>query len=359
MWKKRKFWLILLLSILSIVLLATAGFAYKLQDIWHDVHYDTDTENALLPEKHKEKIIALNKKREERSQPVESEEPRYDFYTLLVGLDSRGEHFSLNTDSILVAHVMPKQQRIKLISLPRDLRVIDLDEQPAKINAIFAEGYMQARSESQKNPDLLSGELVKIGPYRVHEELLSAGMVMLRETVEEYLDIPIEHTFLVQFQTVTELVDAVGGIDVDVKRLMMWADSVDGTSIHFNPGMQHLNGQQALDYARFRRDSRGDAYNASDLERGKRQQEVISRIVDKAVSWHNLPKMMDLIEVAAQYVKTDMDQSTMMDMAKQFYNGWSDGSVETISFPGYWESPYIWMEDEELRKVKETLHALK
>src|SRR5699024_9540696 len=110
--------------------------------------------------------------------------------------------------------------------------------------------------------------------------------VTLRSKVEEVLDIDvIDYTFIVNFDTVTTLVDLVGGVEVDIKRSMHWDDSADGTSIHFEPGVQTLNGEEALNYARFRRDNRGGNYDSSDFDRGLRQQEVISAIVDELSSW--------------------------------------------------------------------------
>ncbi len=337
------------------MLFAATGLAYQLNHWWNDAHIPTDTDNAILSDKQREKISSQEK---QRTSPVKTEETRYDFYALLVGLDMRGDVFMLNTDSILVAHIMPKKQKIKLVSLPRDLKVTNLEDRTVKINSVFADGYMQARTQSRLQPELLSGETVKLGQFHVYEELLGSGMVVLRETVEGYLDIPIDYTFLVNFQTVTELVDAVGGIEVDVQRMMVWEDSADGTAIYFEPGVQDVNGQQALNYARFRKDSRGEQYDSSDLDRNRRQQEVITKLVDKVVSWNSLPKVLNLIEIMAQHVKTDMGQTDMMNLAKDFYNDWSNGSVETIAFPGYWEYPYVHIEDEDLADVKQALQSV-
>src|SRR5690625_5219257 len=209
-----------------------------------------------------------------------------DFYALVIGLDARGDSLTLNTDTILVAHILEDGKGVKLISVPRDLKVHNSQQKPAKINAIFAEGYMYARTEGRKNPDLLSGRTINVGGWQLAEEYISSGMVTLRSKVEEVLDIDvIDYTFIVNFDTVTTLVDLVGGVEIDVKRSMHWDDYADGTSIHFEPGLQTLNGEQALNYARFRMDNRGSRYDSSDFERGLRQQEIISAIADELISW--------------------------------------------------------------------------
>ncbi|GIQ68955.1 LytR family transcriptional regulator [Xylanibacillus composti] len=355
MWKTRKFWLIVGICFVALSLFAATGLAYQLNHWWNEAHISTDPDKAILSDKQRDKIMTqkLN-----RNEPEKNEETRYDFYALIIGLDLRDDSFMLNTDTIIVAHVMPKRQRVKLLSLPRDLRVTDLEDRSVKINSVFADGYMQAREKSRLNPDLLSGKTVKLGQFHIYEELLSSGMVVLRETVEEYLDISIDHTFLVHFQTVTELVDAVGGIEIDVKRTMVWDDGADGTSIYFEPGVQHVNGEQALHYARFRMDSRGERYHSNDFERNERQQEVISRIVDKVVSWNSLPKVLDMIDIVAKNVKTDMGQNDMIQLARNFYSGWSSGSVESIPFPGYWNYPFVYIDEEDLEQVKQALKSL-
>lgn len=354
LWKRRKFWLIVGICSLAATLFAATGLAYQLNQWWNEAHLPTDPDKAILSEKQREKILTLE---QQRVGPERTEETRYDFYTLIVGLDLRGDEFTLNTDSILVAHVMPKRQKVKLLSLPRDLRVTDLEDQTVKINSVFADGYMQARAKSRLEPELLSGKTVRLGQFNIYEELLSSGMVVLRETVEGYLDIPIDYTFLVHFQTVTELVDAVGGIEIDVQRTMIWEDNADGTGIYFEPGVQHVNGQQALNYARYRKDSRGERYDSSDFDRNRRQQEVIAKLVDKIVSWNSLPKVLDVIDIVAKHVKTDMGQTAMINLTKDFYGDWSSGSVETIAFPGYWKNPYVYIEDEDLIQVKEALKS--
>ena len=135
------------------------------------------------------------------AQEKGGEEKPEDFYVLVIGLDIRENLFLLNTDSLIVAHVIPQNHTVRLLSIPRDQRVVKSDGKNAKVNSIFAEGYNHTVQEARKNPDLLSGKMVTIGGRKMHEEYVSSGIAALRNTIERFLDISIEYSFIVNFQT--------------------------------------------------------------------------------------------------------------------------------------------------------------
>src|SRR5690606_14735761 len=126
------------------------------------------------------------------------------------------------------------------------------------------------------------------GSLNIHEEYISSGIASLRGTLERFLSVPIDYTYLVNFETVVELVDAVGGVEIDVDRSMQYTAEFDGTSIHLEKGLQVLDGRNALNYSRHRLDDRGVNYESSDFDRGRRQQEVITALVKKITSWNNI-----------------------------------------------------------------------
>ncbi|MDP5276792.1 LCP family protein [Chengkuizengella axinellae] len=306
---------------------------------------------------------------ETNTEEVVVEEKPEDFYALLIGLDFRLEPFTLNTDTIIVAHVIPQNKSVKLLSIPRDTR-IDFDGQLlnltsyrqtnpqfAKINSTFSDGYQHTYIESQKDPSILSGKYLKVNNAWLHEELISSGMIVLREEVEDLLDIEIEYSFLVNFQTVVSLVDAVGGINIYVDRDMQYDDSVDNTSIHLNRGQQVLNGQNALNFARFRQDNRGEAFYSSDFDRSRRQQEVIQALMDKIASWENVNKVFDLLDIVTENFKTDMNKTKMLLLVKDFYGITSD-SISTVPFEGNWQNPYVVITDEALDETRKNFKSI-
>jgi len=288
------------------------------------------------------------------------EEDPENYYVLMIGLDQRGNDLMLNTDSLIVAHIIPQEHLVKLISLPRDQKVSD-PESPGnykKINAIFAEGYNHALQEARKDPSLLSGKKVSIGKKRISEEYISSGMVALRETFEDFLDISIANTFLVNFETVIGLVDEVGGIEINVDRSMQYTAEFDHTHIDLQRGLQLLDGRNALNYARHRLDDRGANFESSDFDRGRRQQEVITALVNKMSSWGNITKTLDLLDIVTTNVKTDMSRGKMISLVKDFYGNLSSDTVISVPYPGYWKSPYVHIDEDDLRETIEAFTSI-
>ncbi len=353
------------LLVASCAALLLAGiFVYQIFSSLSDFGIDT---NAVIVDEYYQQRIDQSKRqntghRNDRAtadDPVDHQTPQPEhYYVLVIGLDTRGDVLTLNTDSIHVAHIIPEVDSIKLLSIPRDTRVSNTRGEDTKINAVFAEGYQYARSQAMKRPELLSGKTIRLGDFNIAEEYVSSGMVVLRETVEEYLDIDIDYTFLINFQTVVSLVDFVGGIEIDVERDMYWQDNADGTHIHFEKGLQLLDGEQALNYARFRKDLRGEEYDSNDFERGARQQKIMVTLLEQLNSWNNITKISEILDIVTANVKTDMPRSTMLSMANKLYGNISSSNVESIPFPGNWGGRYVDIEPEDLERIKQQFSSI-
>ncbi|WP_019536239.1 LCP family protein [Paenibacillus ginsengihumi] len=320
--------------------------------LYHNFHKSTiNLANAILDEGDLENINNWDMKNEQKL--VEWDAEPEDFYTLVIGLDNSDSHDGMNTDTILVAHVIPQNNIVKLLSIPRDLRVKNLRGSEAKINSIFANGYNYAVRQARENPNLLSGKYAQLGHNKVPEEYISSGMVMARETIERYMDIDIEYTFLVNYQSLISLVDLVGGIEINVERSMEYDAPSENMFIRLEPGVQVLDGEKALHYARFRKDNRGAAFHSDDFERGLRQQQIIVALIDKLNSWNNLPKVFEIIDTVSSNLKTNMTPNTMMAMVKEYYGKIATDHIYSLPFPGYWNHPYVDVEQEELEALLE------
>lgn len=339
-----------ILLIIGVLCLAGSLYAaWKVQNSVQDMRMNL--ESAILLEENIDQPSDNNA--EAVAKPIEEAPEADDFYALMVGLDYRPGSHTLNTDTIIVAHVIPQQGKVKMISLPRDLRMELQSGESRKINALFYDGYTHAQWSSNQDPDLLSGKKISLGGWNVPEEYFSSGMVHLRERVEDFLDIDVKHSFLIHFETLIQLVDAVGGIEIDVERSMQYDDPTDGTHIYFEPGLQELNGEQALNYARFRQDNRGPAYYSDDFERSQRQQELITALADKLSSWKSITRVFDILQVVSESFKTDMDDKQLFSFVRSYYDTFDGQSVESIAFEGYWESPYVRIEEEDLAELRE------
>lgn len=329
-----------IIVIAGILISAAAIFYYQVDRKLDQMEIDTD--NIIMPESAEDDPLPI----EPLAAADENEPDRNDFYALMIGIDQRGSTFMLNTDSLIVAHFIPDTGKIKLISIPRDQKVTDTSGNGVKINSIFASGYQAALTEARKNPKLLSGKKVSIGKLKIHEEYISSGIALLRQTLERFLSVEIDYSYLVNFETVVELVDAVGGVEIDVDRELHYTAEFDGTSIHLNKGRQLLDGRNALNYSRHRLDDRGVAYESSDFDRGRRQQEVIAALVDKIAGWNSIGKAMGLLDIVTSNIKTDMGRTKMVSLLTEYYGKLDSESIVSIPYPGKWISPFVVVEDE-------------
>ena len=207
------------------------------------------------------------------------------FNVLISGSDTRGG-FDKNgrSDVIMVATINPKTSTILLTSVPRDFYVTTACD--------AADGCMQ-------------GALDKITHTGIH------GTNTTKRTVEQLLGVEINYTFKVGFDTVTDLVDALGGVDVYVEP--GYAVSTSTFSVH--EGVNHLDGQHALAYARERY-----SYTEGDRQRTKNQQQVLMGIVNEATKPSVITKYASIMDAMANTFSTTMSNEEISDLIKHQIN---------------------------------------
>ena len=211
------------------------------------------------------------------------------FNVLISGSDTRGG-FDENgrSDVIMIATVNPKTHTILLTSVPRDFYVTTACD--------AGDGCME-------------GALDKITHTGIH------GTNTTKRTVEQLLGIEINYTFKVGFDTVTELVDAVGGIDVNVEPGYECDNFLHAPGLSVHAGVNHLNGEQALGYARERY-----AYTEGDRQRTKNQQQVLMGIVDKITSPAIVTNYSSIMDAMANTFSTTMSNEEISDLIKYQIN---------------------------------------
>lgn len=223
---------------------------------------------------------------------------------LLLGVDRRpGEDGPTRTDAIVVARIEPERKRIALLSLPRDL-VVDIP------------GYGAAR----------------INAAHVYGELypqLGGGVDLARRTVSNLLGIPIDHVVVIDFTSFIGVVDAIGGITVDVPYEIYdpaYPTMDYGYTVaHFMPGPQYMDGTTALMYSRTR-------HADSDFQRMQRQQAVLLAIVARLREQNALQQIQSITGITAAlrgYVQTDLSESQLLSLA------WSFRNIEPTSIERY------------------------
>lgn len=255
------------------------------------------------------------------------------FNILISGSDTRGG-FDENgrSDVIMVATVNPKTSTILLTSVPRDFYVTTACD--------AADGCMQ-------------GALDKITHTGIH------GTNTTKRTVEQLLGIEINYTFKVGFDTVTDLVDALGGVDVYVEPY--YAFSKEVLSVH--EGVNHLNGEQALWYARERY-----SYTEGDRQRTKNQQQVLMGIVNEATKPSVITKYASIMDAMANTFSTTMSNEEISDLIKYQINNnpkWKmeqymvDGTGDTLMCAELGDAAYVMVPNQSTVKMaKDKINAV-
>jgi len=291
--RKRRRWLrITLWSLVALALVATSGaIALRL--------YVKSVENKVTRVDAFAEVV-------ESERPTKPQTASKALNLLILGSDSRDpDTEGSRTDTIMVAHVTADHSSAQVVSIPRDTW-LDIPRTAsgrggvkAKINAAFAWG----------------------------------GIPLMVRTVEAYTKIRIDHVVVIDFAGFAQIVDALGGVDVDVEGSF--------TSIHppfrkFSAGLQHLNGAEALDYSRQRKQ-----FANGDFSRIKHQQQVIKAILAKATSAGILTdpgKLNDFLKATASAISADKTFDlfgTAMDL-----RGISSSRIRFITNPtsgGGWE----------------------
>jgi polyisoprenyl-teichoic acid--peptidoglycan teichoic acid transferase len=241
---------------------------------------------------------------------------------LFIGVDeseSRDYGEKTRSDALMLATLNEKEKTVKLVSIPRDSYVY-----------IPEVGY----------------------ETKINHAHYFGGPKATIETVEETMDIPVDYYVKMNFYAFMDVIDALNGITVEVPYELYEKDAEDkSNAIHLQPGKQKLNGEEALALARTRKLD-------NDIERGKRQQEILKAIMKKAVSANSLSKYDDIIEAIGSNMETNMTFDEMKALTSYGLNGKLD--LETLSLDGaddYIDGTYYWSLDEE--SVDETSEKLK
>ena len=217
---------------------------------------------------------------------------------MLMGVDERVEDVG-RSDTLMVASLDSNQDKVSLLSIPRDTRVQIKRHGYDKINAAYAYG----------------------------------GEALSKNTVEDFLGINIDHYIIVNTNSFGKMIDAIGGVDIDVENRMFYEDPWDdngGLVIDLKPGLQHMDGKTAITYVRYR-DEEGDA------GRVRRQQRFMRACFDKLSDPSMMIKLPDIIQEARNAVKTDLTISEMIALAKTLKL--ADESTEGLKtgiVPGRW-----------------------
>jgi LCP family protein required for cell wall assembly len=243
---------------------------------------------------------------------------------LLIGADEQGGGH--NTDTLITVSIDPVTKQVAMFSLPRDTVDVPIPPGPArnvwgrsyggKINSFFA--------QNRRRADLWPGND------------RTRGYNALKAIIGELYDLDIRYFVEVNFNGFKKVVDAVGGVTINVQ-VPVVDDQFPGSTgrvqrLYIPSGIQHMNGEQALRYARSR-------HTSTDFDRGARQQRVLLSLQQQADPQALLPRLPELVEALKSAVRTDipLDQlDELLGLASE---------VDTANIHSYVFAPPLYSQD--------------
>lgn len=205
---------------------------------------------------------------------------------LCLGLDrnwtNKGMPYTKNvrSDTMIVVSLDLRRRTVAALSIPRDSRVEIPDHGIRKINDAHQLG----------------------------------GVDLAIDTVRHFLEIPIDFYVVVRIGAVERVVDALGGLWIDVEKDMKYDDNWGQLHIDLKKGKQLLDGKQVEGYMRFRHDIEGD------FGRMRRQQQVLKAIAQQVKSPATLLHLDRWIDLLNENVETNLTRTEMLGLARMFYN---------------------------------------
>lgn len=272
--KKRRKWPYWIGGILLLIILTIGGLAFY---VYNQLGNTINTMHTPLardedPERQKELKGILDDKGS--------------INMLLLGVDERPGDRG-RSDTMILMSLNPKTDSMVMLSIPRDTYVNIPGRGMDKINHAYAFG----------------------------------GVELAVQTVEEAFDVPIHTYSRLNMEGFKQAIDAIGGVTVNNNQSF----SQDGTT--FSEGAIHLNGDQALDYIRMRKqDPRGD------MGRNDRQRAVVAAAMDKGASFSNITKFGELFDILGGNVQTDLDMKNIQKLFTGYLG--TRHNIETLEIEG-------------------------
>lgn len=287
----------IIFGIILVLFLAVVGMGAKL---YWDVFKSMDKTYETV-ERSKKSQVNLNNK-----------EP---FSVLLLGIDTGddGRVEQGRSDTTIVATVNPRDKQTTLVSLARDTYVdIPGQGKQDKLNHAYAFG----------------------------------GASLAMDTVENYLNIPINHYVSINMAGLKELVNAVGGIEVN-NNLTFSQDGYD-----FTIGKISLDGEQALSYSRMRYEDPNGDYG-----RQERQRKVIEGIVQKVLSLNSVSNYQEILTAVSDNMKTDLSFDDMKKIALDYRSAFGKVKQDQLQGTGFMQDgvSYQRVDEQELTRVQQEL----
>lgn len=227
-----------------------------------------------------------------------------DYFTFVVGAVDEDQ---TRTDALMVCGFDTQTKKINILNIPRDtMSNVSRRGAARKINAAYGtkKGIEQTRAEIKK--------LIGFTP---------------------------DYYIVVNFQGIEDIVDAIGGVDYEIPFRMYYKDPSQNLSIDFKPGMTHMDGEEVVEFLRWRKNNggvkTGDAnYTGGDEERITKQQEFLKHLASQVLTPGNIGNIGKISDAVFANVKTDLTAGEILWMGMQAV-GTSSDNIQMHTLPGY------------------------
>ena len=211
---------------------------------------------------------------------------------LVVGLDNvEGSH---RTDTIMLIHISPNNKKLYVVAIPRDTIM----------------------------------NIPGIGLTKVNHAFAYGGVTLTRKTLEDFFGVKIPFTVAINIDGLAKVIDTLGGLTIDVEKRMYYVDYAGGLFVDLYPGVQHLNGRQALGYVRFRHDATGD------IGRILRQQKFMQALAAKIINKKDVLSAPKVIMSLLSNVNTNMSVRQILGLSLAMRQSFDIGNIEMTSLAG-------------------------
>ena len=211
---------------------------------------------------------------------------------LAFGIDDTA--YSKRSDAIIVLHLDKDSNHIGALSIPRDTRV----------------------------------SIPGVGRTRINHAFSHGGVDLLKDSISQFLGVPINYYVKVDLSGVMKLVDVLGGVEIKIDKSLNYIDYAGDLYIDIPKGNQVLKGKKVMEYLRFRHDEEGD------IGRIRRQQVFLDQLIKKILSFDALLKLPDLITTIKSLISTDMSLPQMLALTRDFKNAVSQHAISKATVPG-------------------------
>lgn len=227
---------------------------------------------------------------------------RRQIWVLLAGLDhvpeKAGEEPPHRSDSVMVAATDFDTKQIRILSIPRDSWIEQYQDDVAQGRDKLAHTYTYG------------------------------GVARTQNTVEHLLGQDTDFYVTIKFEGLARLIDAIGGLEIDVEKNMNYDDRRGNLHIHFKKGLQHMNGEQVVQYARFRHDA------MSDIARMGRQQKVMQLLLEQLMRPENMARLPQIAKLLLECVDTNLTSDQLLALAQHAKEFKPEG-IKTLTLNSY------------------------